>query len=169
MKEKIRAPYHASISKQRNLTAMTRFNEISYRHTQVGYTTLIILGLTAVVVLWAFKKQSPDPRTLLFVLVIILLIAVLFSAQTIEIKQGLLNVRMGLGLIQRKIRIDEIETCEAVKNKWYYGWGIHWTPHGWLYNVSGLKVIQITMKNGKQIRFGTDEPELLCQAIKRFI
>jgi len=148
---------------------MTRFNEISYRHTQVGYTTLIILGLTAVVVLWAFKKQSPDPRTLLFVLVIILLIAVLFSAQTIEIKQGLLNVRMGLGLIQRKIRIDEIETCEAVKNKWYYGWGIHWTPHGWLYNVSGLKVIQITMKNGKQIRFGTDEPELLCQAIKRFI
>jgi len=76
---------------------------------------------------------------------------------------------MGLGLIQRKIRIDEIETCEAVKNKWYYGWGIHWTPHGWLYNVSGLKAIQITMKNGKQIRFGTDEPELLCQAIKRFI
>jgi len=52
---------------------MTRFNEISYRHTQVGYTTLIILGLTAVVVLWAFKKQSPDPRTLLFVLVIILI------------------------------------------------------------------------------------------------
>jgi len=56
-----------------------------------------------------------------------------------------------------------------VKNPWYYGWGIRFTPHGWLYNVSGLHAVEIELKNGKKYRIGTDVPENLEKAIREFI
>lgn len=51
----------------------------------------------------------------------------------------------------------------------YYGWGIHLTPHGWLYNVSGSDAVEIRMKTGKKYRIGTDVPEELERAISRSI
>jgi hypothetical protein len=54
----------------------------------------------------------------------------------------------------------------VVKNPWYYGWGIHLTPSGWLYNVSGFWAVELQMKNGKKYRIGTDDPEGLVQVIQ---
>jgi len=54
-----------------------------------------------------------------------------------------------------------------VKNHWYYGWGIHLTPHGWLYNISGFLAVEIQMKSGKKYRIGTDEPKKLIEAIQQ--
>ena len=39
----------------------------------------------------------------------------------------------------------------------------------WIYNVSGFDAIELTMKNGKIYRIGTDEPEKLEAAIKQVI
>jgi hypothetical protein len=36
----------------------------------------------------------------------------------------------------------------------------------WLWNVSGLNAIELTLKNSKRFRIGTDEPEKLVDAIK---
>jgi hypothetical protein len=47
----------------------------------------------------------------------------------------------------------------------WYGWSIRLTPHGWLYSVSGLAAVELTLQDGKRLRIGTDEPERLCQAI----
>ncbi len=143
------------------------YGKISYHHTQVGYTTLIFLGISVLVILWVCAKQDIDLWILFVLLGVFLVVAMFFATQTIEIKQDLLRVRQGVGLVQKKIRLDEIKTCEAVRNKWYYGWGVRKIPHGWLYSVSGLKAVQIIMKNGSRIRFGTDEPESVCQAIRR--
>jgi hypothetical protein len=57
----------------------------------------------------------------------------------------------------------------AVTNPWYYGWGIRWTPKGPLYNVSGFEAVEIRMLSGKSFRIGTDEPDLLRQAIDKAI
>ena len=43
--------------------------------------------------------------------------------------------------------------------------GIRWWGHGWLYNVSGFKAVEIELASGKRLRIGTDEPERLAQAI----
>jgi len=40
------------------------------------------------------------------------------------------------------------------------------TPHGWLYNVSGLDAVEVTTKSGKKYRIGTDVPAELEQAIR---
>jgi hypothetical protein len=37
----------------------------------------------------------------------------------------------------------------------------------WIYNVSGFDAVEITMKNGKIYRIGTDEPLKLEQAISQ--
>jgi len=58
-----------------------------------------------------------------------------------------------------------IRTCIVVRNRWWYGWGIRWTPRGWLYNVSGLAAVELTLTDGRRLRIGIDEPERLCEAI----
>ena len=52
-----------------------------------------------------------------------------------------------------------------VRNSWIHGWGIHRTPHGWLYNVSGWEAVEIALTSGKRFRLGTDEPQQLTQAL----
>jgi len=54
---------------------------------------------------------------------------------------------------------------QIVRNPWYYGSGIHLTPYGWLYNISGFDTVQITMSGGKSFKIGTDEPVGLEKAI----
>ena len=44
--------------------------------------------------------------------------------------------------------------------------GIKWTPHGWMWNISGLDAIELTYHDGKKFRIGTDEPEALLEALK---
>jgi len=61
----------------------------------------------------------------------------------------------------------EIEDATPVRNHWFYGWGIRLTPHGWLYNVSGLGAVEIVLSSGKHYRIGTDRPEELAQAIQQ--
>ena len=39
----------------------------------------------------------------------------------------------------------------------------------WIYNVSGFDAVEITMKNGKVYRIGTDVPEEIETAIKQSI
>jgi hypothetical protein len=54
-----------------------------------------------------------------------------------------------------------------VTNPWYYGLGIHWTPHGILYNVSGFSAVEVRLFPGTTFRVGTDEPDQLCAAIRQ--
>jgi len=92
---------------------------------------------------------------------------VLLGSLTVEIREGFLRWRFGPGLIRKQVRLAEIERTQAVRNRWYYGWGIRLTPHGWLYNVSGLEAVEVQLHTGKKFRLGTDEPEELVRALRR--
>jgi len=93
----------------------------------------------------------------------------LFYSLTVEIDETELIIKFGFGVINKKFILKDIKSCHTVKNPWYYGWGIRLTPHGWLYNISGLSAIEIQVKNGKKYRIGTDEPEKLKHAITQII
>ena len=91
--------------------------------------------------------------------------AILFDSLTVRVSNDHVEIRFGIGMIRKQFNVDNIKTATIVKNKWYYGWGIRLTPHGWLYNVSGLDAVEILMHNGKQYRIGTDQPNELHNAI----
>ena len=135
-----------------------------YRHTQIGYLIIILMDIAIMCVIgWIiFEGGWWAPYTVLGILV---LAEVLFASLVVSISDGYLKLRFGIGLISKRYNLNPIESCEVVRNKWYYGWGIRLTPHGWLYNVSGLKAVQVKLKTGKTFRVGTDEPEALCEAL----
>ena len=88
---------------------------------------------------------------------------------TVMIEEGYLKIRFGWGIFRKKFPLTEIATVKTVKNHWYYGWGIRWWfwPRMWMFTVSGFHAVELTMKNGKIYRIGTDEPEKLESVIKQ--
>ncbi|MGE5604738.1 MAG: hypothetical protein ACM3YE_03495, partial [Bacteroidota bacterium] len=66
-----------------------------------------------------------------------------------------------------KFKLRDIESCRPVK-KFMIGLsiGIHYGISDSLYNVSGRRAAELTMKNGRRVYIGTDEPEKLTEAIE---
>jgi hypothetical protein len=63
--------------------------------------------------------------------------------------------------------MTDVSGAQAVTNPWYYGWGIHLTPRGWLYNVAGAEAVEVAFHDGRTVRVGTDEPTRLVGAIRQ--
>jgi hypothetical protein len=136
-----------------------------YQHTQIGYLLLAALGAGMLLVLSLLAASSFNWAGLV-VLVILAVCLVVFASLTVEIDERALVVRFGPGLVRKAFALNDIETYELVKNPWYYGWGIHWTPSGWLFNVSGSSAVELRMRNGKRYRIGTDDPQGLRKALQ---
>jgi hypothetical protein len=77
--------------------------------------------------------------------IILLVCLVLFYRLRITIDGETLCASFGIGIICKKVRLADIVGCEPIRIRWWYGWGIHLTPWGWLYNVSGLDAVAITL------------------------
>lgn len=137
-----------------------------YEHTQVGYL-IIVAMVTTMVLIGIILATSGLNWIAVGVLVIIAIALVVFSSLTVVICEEELEVRFGPGLVHKRIKLDEIESCKVVKNRWFYGWGIRLTPHGVLYNVSGFHAVEIKLRTGKRFRIGTDVPQELEAAIQR--
>ncbi len=94
-----------------------------------------------------------------------LVLLTLFHSLNVAVTREEINLRFGVGFIRKKIAVADIRSASVARNRWYYGWGIRVTPHGWLYNVSGLNAVEIDRTKGKNIRIGTNEPGELLAAI----
>ena len=87
------------------------------------------------------------------------------------IDENYLRIKFGYGIFRKRFELKEIASAKAVKNHWYYGWGIRvwFRPRMVIFNVSGFNAVEIKMKNGKLYRIGTDEPKDLEYAILQSI
>ena len=85
---------------------------------------------------------------------------------TVEVTEEEIKVCFGRGPIRKTLPLEDVETVQPVKNRWYYGWGIRWFPGGWLLNVSGLDAVELRLRDGRKYRIGTDEPARLSAAIE---
>jgi hypothetical protein len=97
------------------------------------------------------------------------IVALLFGSLTTEIADGELRCRFGIGLVRKRFPLRNIVRVEPVRNSWIWGWGIRYTPHGWLFNVSGLDAVELSLTSGRRVRIGTDEPDALARAIRQSI
>ena len=150
-----------------------------YKHTQIGY---LMLSITlAVLILFArlqitarAEPPSYDSGTnfaVTAIMAFILFTLASFSTLAVVIDGQFLRVRFGWGIFRKKFPLTEIAAARKVKNRWYYGWGIRlwFWPKMWIFNVSGFDAVELTMKNGKIYRIGTDEPDVLEEALLKCV
>jgi len=144
------------------------------KFTQFGTFTVIILSVLLIVfvILLIDHGFSAKPETYMSAsLVLAFTVCLLtFYKLTIMVDDITFSFKLGIGIFSKSYKIDEIESCNSVKNKFIFGWGIHLIPNGWLYNVSGFKAIELTFKNSnKVVRIGTNKPEEIVELMQRLI
>lgn len=137
-----------------------------YQHTQFAYLIIVFMAIIVLpALLVASFSQPRESWPAAVVAVLLVLFAWLFSSLKIEVNDENLVFWFGPGWWRKIIPLAEIVSCKVVRNSWWYGWGIHLTSRGWVYNVSGLQGVEITLTSGKTLRLGTDEPQALASAI----
>lgn len=95
-----------------------------------------------------------------------LLLFLLFFGMKTCVYDAEIKLIFGIGLLRKTILLTDVKSVETVRNKWYYGWGIRIIPHGWLYNVAGLRSVEIQRKTQQSIvRIGSRHPEVLRSVI----
>jgi len=139
-----------------------------YKHTQIGYFLVTVYSIVVLFLGYFNIMTSFHPLTLI-ALIIVLVILGTFSRLTVTVDDQMIKIQFGLRIIRKTFPLKEIEAYRVVKNPWYYGWGIRFTPRGWLFNVSGFSAIELRMKNGKLYRIGTDEPDNLAKALNEVL
>jgi energy-coupling factor transporter transmembrane protein EcfT len=139
-----------------------------YQHTQRGWVVIIALAVTMILFISIFLQSGvPAVRLILSIVSILLIITfALFNSLKVEVDEKEVRTIFGIGLVKKKIPLSGITSCQKVRNKWYYGFGIRYVPQsGWMYNISGLDAVELTFTDGKKFRIGTDEPDKLLSAI----
>jgi hypothetical protein len=135
-----------------------------YHHTQTGAALrwgMILPAIGLLAVRFAARRAVP------FVPLAALLAATAwaFSSLTVEVTPTRLIWFFGPGLLRKSIEREAIMGVTPVRNPWWYSWGIHLTPRGWLYNVGGLDAVELALSNGSKLRIGSDEPPALARAL----
>lgn len=162
----------------------------TYKHTQIGYLMIIITLAVLVFFAWlqiTVRAEPPSPDSganfaITAIMALTVFILGSFATLTVAInglaspepaaqRGQFLKLRFGWGVFQKKFLLSEVASVRQVKNHWYYGWGIRlwFWPYMWIYNVSGFDAVEITMKNNRIYRIGTNEPEKLEAALRQAI
>ena len=142
---------------------------MSYERTQVGYTPIpyAIFSIGMVVFMAQVDEQSPGwviPLTAVF-LFVIFLILLAFNWLRVTVDEQEVTAAFALGKPHRTFALVDVESVQRVRNKWFYGWGVRKTPHGWMYNVWGLDAVELRFADGTAFRIGTDDPDGLEAAV----
>jgi len=139
-----------------------------YEHTQVGY--FIAIAIVAAMVAIGIIMANTGVNWIASAVLVVLAVAVaLFHSLTVVINEEELVVQFGPGAIRKRFKLKEIQSCQAVRIPWYYGWGIRLTPQGMVFRVSGFHAVQIRLITGKEYLIGTDVPQELEEAIRQAI
>ncbi|HEX2996829.1 MAG TPA: hypothetical protein VHP14_18555 [Anaerolineales bacterium] len=137
-----------------------------YKHTQIGYVLIIAFSAAMLLIISLMFTTADFNLVPIFVLGFMILCLALFATLAVEVDEQSINLRFGVGVIRKRFMLQDIEAYRAVKNPWYYGWGIHVIPHGWIFNVSGWDAVELQMKNGRKYRIGSDDAAGLVNALE---
>ncbi|MBC8202190.1 MAG: hypothetical protein H8E86_09100 [Planctomycetes bacterium] len=139
-----------------------------YKHTQKAVLVMTLLAMSialCLVVAGTNGWNTPVGYSLYVVIFLLSVLLWLFGSLTVEVSGEELRHSFGPGFWKKKYLLSDIEKVETVRNSWIYGWGIRLTPHGWLYNVSGLDAVEITLRSGRKFRIGSDDTSNLVSTL----
>jgi hypothetical protein len=103
----------------------------AFKHTQIGYLLIVALGAAVLLIAKSTFVTNFNPTALLPLVFMILCLS-LFATLTVEVKDQAINIRFGIGVIRKQFALRDVQIYRAVKNPWYYAWGIHAIPGGWI-------------------------------------
>jgi len=138
---------------------------MSYRHTQRGTLVLVTMGICALVMIVILIFTSIVIGTT--ALVVCLLLMIMFGSLTVAVDNRAIEIEFGIGWIHREIPLENVDSAEVIKTRWFYGWGIRLTPKGWMWNTSGFDAVQLNYQNGKHFIIGSDDATALAETINQ--
>lgn len=152
------------------MTAAPPGGPAAYAHTQFGtaIAVLTVLGTTvATAVVLSLSRATLDAAGwLVAALYGVLLIAfALYFRLRVEVDREEVRAIFGIGLYRKTIPLANVVRTDVVRTRLRWGWGIHWTSAGWLYNVAGRFAVRLELAAERPVMIGTDEPERLKAAI----
>jgi hypothetical protein len=147
-----------------------------YEHSQTGWIMLLVFSLIPISLTTSYLMlgESHLPAGV-FLILLLLFVGILltFYKLTVKADQQSIHLVFGLGLLHFKIHPQTVDSVKIINTPWYYGFGIRFTPRGMLYNVHGVKAVQITYRdsktgngNLKTVMIGTVDAVGLCEFIK---
>jgi hypothetical protein len=139
-----------------------------YRHTQIGWVMLAVMAALSVFFVATNQRLLAQGMAWL-PLGILVAVLLLFGSLTVTVEERELRARFGIGLVGTTVPLDQVVSCAVVENSWLWGWGIRLYPGGRLYNVSGLRAVELVLQDGRRVRIGSDEPEALAVALRPFV
>lgn len=144
------------------------------KYTQFGtFSVIIILPVLLFFTGMLIKSgvsSSPETIVQLFLILTFLICLLIFYQLTIIIDDTYVSFKLGIGIVGKSYKISDLKSCRAVTNSALNGIGIRRLSNGWLYNVSGLKAIELQFNNKKSVvRIGTNKPDEISQLIQSII
>jgi hypothetical protein len=124
----------------------------------------LIIGFLLAVVAPGILAEGRVPSAILM-LGLYLVGLLMFHSFTIEISGERLRFWFGVGVIRRTIPLCEIQSTKVVRNPWYYFWGVKSIPGGWFYAIAPGTAVEMSLRTGRVVQLGTNQPKRLCQAI----
>ena len=98
-------------------------------------------------------------------LLLLLFFAFIRLTTTITAKEIQINFSP---FVNKSIKWEAIEKVEVLDYGFVGGWGIRlFTSYGTVYNIRGRMGLAITLKNGKKILVGTQQPQALSNAVHK--
>ncbi len=140
----------------------------TYARTQYGVWIVALVSLLAGGVI-VFIQTSGDSRTVpafWVVAAVWTVIVSLFGRLTVEVNDKEIRLAFGVGWVRKRIPLDSVAAVATVRNRWWYGFGLRYTPRGWLWNIQGLDAVELEYTSGSHFRIGTNDPESLQHAIE---
>ena len=142
-----------------------------YERTQFGTAMAVATLLGLVVAGWAIAIVSRAtlqavpwlPWALYGVLALAFL---MFGWMRVVVDERAVRAIMGIGLVQKSVEVADIRRADVVCTRVWWGWGVHWTPAGWLYNVSGRRAVRLELASERPVMIGTGDPRGLHEAIE---
>jgi hypothetical protein len=144
----------------------------SYERTQFG--TLMAAGTVLGLALAGFVLTvvvSPATRSavpwLPWALVGVLAGAFLLVGwMRVSVDDRVVRVVMGIGLLRKTVQVSDIRKADVVRTRVWWGWGVHLTPAGWLYNVGGRWAVRLELVSERPYMIGSADPEGFHDAIE---
>ena len=141
-----------------------------YDHTQRGWLHWLLVALAALFACSAIavREEGPAPWLLAAVTAVMAVLAFCFAHLNVRDTGSELEIGFGpLRVFRRRVRYAEIATAEPGRSALIDGWGIHWTPgRGWTWNIRGFGCAELTLRDGRTLRIGTDEPDKLAAFVR---
>ena len=142
---------------------------VSYERSQAFRLLWVVLPLamlfTGAVLLVADGPQPTPVPALVWIAVFAVpsVVLGLLGRFTVQVDARWLRWHFGFfGWPRWRVALADIASVETTTTGWLEGQGIRFTREGMPYNVACGGAVRLSLRNGRQIRLGSDEPERLA-------